>query len=315
MHEDLTEKDRSEQTLLRHFIENLAFLRRYAFSLCRSHVDTDDILQDSFLRATRGWGKFNRWSTVRTWLSTIVYNTFVDHWRCKNRHKHVSLPCSDLFVQPSQDPLEQLESLDARALTLFALDRMPSYYWDILEAGKETRWCSKRMSDYLSRSVNWLYVHRTKFEDYFTSHATPELWKKSSLLSNLLTLHGPIFNEDSIEDVSHLSFLEYAREDPRTDENGDIPILETTRQRILLQFSRGADVRDLTDAQRTILIKSIAIGMAKDEKLLGHPTFATSKYARQWDRSLFRQLLDVQIDEKDLQKVLKTLFDISEATT
>jgi len=66
-----------------HYIYNLAY------SLCSDEADADDIVQETFLKAISGLQNYRGESGIRTWLSRIAINTFVD---LKRKQKpHVSL--------------------------------------------------------------------------------------------------------------------------------------------------------------------------------------------------------------------------------
>jgi RNA polymerase sigma-70 factor (ECF subfamily) len=56
---------------------------RYALSLCRNEADADDLVQETFLRAYRGWDGYTPGSECRGWLFTICRNTFL---RTRERH-------------------------------------------------------------------------------------------------------------------------------------------------------------------------------------------------------------------------------------
>ena len=50
---------------------------RFAQSLTRDRVDADDLVQETFLRALRGWRTFRRDSDPRPWLFAICRNAFL----------------------------------------------------------------------------------------------------------------------------------------------------------------------------------------------------------------------------------------------
>ena len=49
-----------------------------AMRLTRSERDAEDLVQDTFLRACRAFGQFQRGSNVRAWLFRILNNTFIN---------------------------------------------------------------------------------------------------------------------------------------------------------------------------------------------------------------------------------------------
>lgn len=60
-------------------------LRSYILRMTASRADTDDILQDAFIRAFSSLGSFRGDSSPRTWLFTIASNLAKDHLRSKKR--------------------------------------------------------------------------------------------------------------------------------------------------------------------------------------------------------------------------------------
>jgi RNA polymerase sigma-70 factor, ECF subfamily len=62
-----------EQEALRH-LDDVA---RFALSLTRSPADADDLVQETFLRAFRGWHTYRPGSDARRWLFTICKHAFL----------------------------------------------------------------------------------------------------------------------------------------------------------------------------------------------------------------------------------------------
>jgi RNA polymerase sigma factor (sigma-70 family) len=56
-----------------------------AFRICCNHEEAEEIAQDSFLKAYRALGTFQRKSSFSTWLYRIVYNTAVSYVRIKKK--------------------------------------------------------------------------------------------------------------------------------------------------------------------------------------------------------------------------------------
>ena len=70
---DAAEKARFEQLALPH----LDGLHRFACTLTRNSVEADDLVQETFIRAFRGFGSFElREFGARPWLMRIMYNAF-----------------------------------------------------------------------------------------------------------------------------------------------------------------------------------------------------------------------------------------------
>ncbi len=84
-----------EDTALPHLVS----VGRFALSLTRHEADADDLVQETFLRALRGWHTFTPGTDCRRWLFTICHNTFVNLWSRKRRE--VDLGDGDLDALPA----------------------------------------------------------------------------------------------------------------------------------------------------------------------------------------------------------------------
>ena len=56
-----------------------------ALRLTRNPTDAEDLVQESFLRAYRGFGGFTEGTNLKAWLYRIVTNTFINSYRKKQR--------------------------------------------------------------------------------------------------------------------------------------------------------------------------------------------------------------------------------------
>ncbi|MET0700200.1 MAG: sigma-70 family RNA polymerase sigma factor [Mycobacterium sp.] len=60
-------------------------LLRHAWRLTGQRVDAEDLLQETMLKAFLAFDKFNEGSSLRSWLSQIMVNTWVDRYRTAQR--------------------------------------------------------------------------------------------------------------------------------------------------------------------------------------------------------------------------------------
>lgn len=74
-----TEKLRFDAEIVPH----LDVLHRMARSVCGDADVADDIAQESFLKALKGFGGLKPGTNGRSWLARIVHNACRDHWRSK----------------------------------------------------------------------------------------------------------------------------------------------------------------------------------------------------------------------------------------
>jgi len=83
----------------------------YMFCACGNRADTDDLAQECYLRALRGWGQFDGRGSRQAWLFAIARRTRADWFRLKQRERavvdldNVSEPCGGL-KKPNTDRIE-----------------------------------------------------------------------------------------------------------------------------------------------------------------------------------------------------------------
>jgi len=70
-----------EKEALHHFGD----LRKLSLRLTRNRADADDLVQDAYLRAFRGFQLFTPGTNLRAWLHTILRNVARNRWRDQNR--------------------------------------------------------------------------------------------------------------------------------------------------------------------------------------------------------------------------------------
>lgn len=60
---------------------HVASLRRYAYMLCRNHSDADDLVQETLVKAIAAADSYDSTKSLRIWLFTILYNSFISNQR------------------------------------------------------------------------------------------------------------------------------------------------------------------------------------------------------------------------------------------
>ncbi len=116
---------------------------RTAFSVCRSHEDTQEITQDAFMKAFTSLGTFHGKSRFTTWLFRIVYYTALNYLEKRNPYrKYVDLNnakgteydiaatgwnnlINNDRIKYIEKALDQLTPEDRIALTLYYLEEKP----------------------------------------------------------------------------------------------------------------------------------------------------------------------------------------------
>lgn len=69
-----------------------------ALRMTRNPADAEDLLQETFIRAYRGFPNFNQGTNLRAWLYRILTNTFINTYRARKR-------------RPEQTELDEVEDL------------------------------------------------------------------------------------------------------------------------------------------------------------------------------------------------------------
>lgn len=99
----MTESDNVENskhfTVLEEIIsKHQRYIFNLAFRLCSNTEDADDLTQETFLKAIENYDMFRGEANVRTWLSRITINKFLDSKRRERPHESINLgiiPSSD----------------------------------------------------------------------------------------------------------------------------------------------------------------------------------------------------------------------------
>lgn len=103
-------------------------LRRYARALTRNEVEADDIVQEALEKALRKSGQWRRIGSVRAWLFTTLYRTFLNSRRKAGAQAQPHATDGDmesaLVAAGQSEPASQEGPLVWRDVTV-ALDRLP----------------------------------------------------------------------------------------------------------------------------------------------------------------------------------------------
>ena len=87
-------------------------VRAYMFCACRRWADADDLVQDCYLRAVRGWGQFSGKASRQAWLFGIARRTRADFFRRKSRQANV------VALDDSNEPVEYVAEAGTDRLDL-----------------------------------------------------------------------------------------------------------------------------------------------------------------------------------------------------
>jgi RNA polymerase sigma-70 factor (ECF subfamily) len=66
-------------------MEHMPSLYSAAVRMTRNPADAEDLVQETYLRAYRGFGGFEEGTNLKAWLYRILTNTFINTYRAKKR--------------------------------------------------------------------------------------------------------------------------------------------------------------------------------------------------------------------------------------
>jgi len=125
-----------EDTVLPH----LAFLRARAMSMTRNKEESEDLVQETLLKALRYFHQYRSGTNPRAWLARILKNTFISSWRSRggsDQRVMTTLEDAPDLTAPDtpSDPVNPFQALrlreqDAAVETVF--QGVPERYRDTL---------------------------------------------------------------------------------------------------------------------------------------------------------------------------------------
>ena len=64
----------------------------YAYSLTKNHFDSEDLLQESLLRAIQNFHNFREDRNLKGWVRTVLYNTFINsYWEKARKYTQINI--------------------------------------------------------------------------------------------------------------------------------------------------------------------------------------------------------------------------------
>jgi RNA polymerase sigma-70 factor (ECF subfamily) len=112
-----------DELVRRTFVDTFTLARR----LTGNEEDARDVVQDAYLRAWRGIGKFRGEAQFSTWMYRITANAAATHMRKRRRHRvePIEETLEPVDVHPASQPAQHAESADTLERIARALDELP----------------------------------------------------------------------------------------------------------------------------------------------------------------------------------------------
>lgn len=109
-------------------------VKRMLLSLCENSFDSNDLLQETFIKAYLNLGKYNDKYSFEGWLSVIAKNTFLDSLRKKANQGYISLLSHNNLHEIIDEELEYTtNSKEIGEAVAKHIESLPAKYREILE--------------------------------------------------------------------------------------------------------------------------------------------------------------------------------------
>ncbi|MGH3042346.1 MAG: sigma-70 family RNA polymerase sigma factor [Gaiellaceae bacterium] len=133
-------------------------IQTHAYRILGSHEDSEDLAQETFLRAWDKRGSFRGRSTFRTWLYAIATNASLNaHGRQQRRRRHWhtvdATGVLEAIAAPDASPEDAIVSNETVELTLIAARRLPPRQRAALILRDVLGWSAKDAAQLLETSV------------------------------------------------------------------------------------------------------------------------------------------------------------------
>ncbi len=158
-----------------------------ALRMTRNPSDAEDLVQETYLRAYRGFGGFQEGTNLKAWLYKILTNTFINSYRSKKRRPdEVELDDSEDFYLFRR--LGGIEAADAgRTPETEVLDAMPD---EVVKEALEALPEQFRMAVLLADVEGFSYKEMAAILDVPLGTVTSRLYRGRQQLQRSLWEHA-----------------------------------------------------------------------------------------------------------------------------
>ena len=110
----------------------LAYLYRVSFCLVRGNKeDREDLVQETIIKAYKSFHQLDRNDKCRAWITSILYNTFINKYR-KDRNNPVMVQSTEETFVYQQDPEKRILEKARYEEVLQALSELPEEYRTVI---------------------------------------------------------------------------------------------------------------------------------------------------------------------------------------
>lgn len=123
--------------------------------MVKTHEDTDDVLQNTFVKVYRNFDKYRSDAKLYTWLYRIATNESLNHFRKTERNKSVSLDDEDSNIYSLKSD-NYFDGNQAQIKLASAIDTLPEKQKIVFNLRYYDEMAYKDMSEVLSTSIGAL---------------------------------------------------------------------------------------------------------------------------------------------------------------
>ena len=104
-------------------MEHMSSLYSGALRMTRNPADAEDLVQETYLKAYRGFGGFEEGTNLKAWLYRIMTNTYINSYR-KRQRQPIQAP-TDEITDWQYAAWQRHTSLGERSAEVQALEGLP----------------------------------------------------------------------------------------------------------------------------------------------------------------------------------------------
>lgn len=136
--------------------ENVKIVYHYLCSLCHDQALSEDLTQETFLRAYQSLERYDKSCKLSTWLCQIAKHLYYQ-WLAKNKREIPAEPTPQECPKPRPEDavLSRLELLDV----LKEMQRLPSQMREVIYLRISADLSFREIGEILGRSENWARVN------------------------------------------------------------------------------------------------------------------------------------------------------------
>ncbi len=102
------------------YLENRTAFVRFAKKLARNKYDAEDLVQESLLKAFKAKNNFKLGSSFKSWVFTIIKNTFITKYNRRRKQKLITKPVEEI---PTRFAVSKIKN---RGLSNLRIDEIKS---------------------------------------------------------------------------------------------------------------------------------------------------------------------------------------------